>query len=150
MKAIVNGTAEMSAMKGILRALFCVLALTSAARAQGEEKTVTGEVVALSCYVREGDAARTDIRCSQSELSAGNPAVIIEKDTGTAYLAVSKDNTSNAARRLYLHVNKCALFSGTVGERGGVKVLALGEIKELAPAAEPGQAPGTANTSSGS
>ncbi len=141
---------EGSKMKRMICAFFAVLLAAPAAllaEGGGETMTVTGEVVALSCYM----SGSTGTSCSQNALSAGEPAALLDATTGVLYILVSPGSASNIARQLASNAGKTLAITGDVQERQGIRTLAVREVREGKGGEEPAgnQASGQAGNVSG-
>lgn len=121
--------------------------MPAALMAQGESKTITGEIVGLKCYMNAagtGDPA-ADTNCTMAALTAGEPAGIVDDETGDLYIAVSPDNTMNTAKQLLASASTQVEITGDVNERGGIRTIAVRDVRQMG--ASPVAAPGIGNES---
>jgi hypothetical protein len=117
------------------------LLLVSALRAAAEEPPkgipggqiveLHGEVVELSCYLRDGSRGEGHRACAQVCLKNGGQLAIVEDDSGALYpLAGStpaSDPSASARQLVAAHV----VVRGQVFERAGSRVLVVEEINRV-------------------
>jgi hypothetical protein len=83
------------------------------------EKTVTGEVVDLMCYVDHGAMGDKHAGCGTKCIKGGGPVGIVEN--GKAYLVVGEHKPIND--ELADSCGKTVTLKGKVAERGGMLML---------------------------
>ena len=88
------------------------------------EKTVTGEVVDLMCYVDHGAMGDKHSACGSKCIKGGGPVGIVENDK--AYLLVGEHKPLN--EELAGSCGKTITVKGKVAERGGLVMLENAEI----------------------
>jgi hypothetical protein len=89
------------------------------------EKTVTGEVVDMMCYVDHNAVGEKHGQsCGAKCIKGGGPVGIIEN--GKAYLVVGEHKPIN--EQLAEYCGKTVTLKGKVAERGGVAMLENAEI----------------------
>ena len=89
------------------------------------EKTVTGEVVDMMCYVDHNAVGEKHGQsCGAKCIRGGGPVGIIEN--GKAYLVVGEHKPIN--EQLAEYCGKTVTLKGKVAERGGVAMLENAEI----------------------
>jgi hypothetical protein len=88
------------------------------------EKTVTGEVVDLMCYVDHGAMGDKHAGCGTKCIKGGGPVGIVEN--GKAYLVVGEHKPIND--ELAASCGKTITMKGKVAERGGMVMLENAEI----------------------
>ena len=120
----------------ILVLLFLFLGINSAF--SQEVKTIKGEVIDASCYVIEGARGQEHKDCAIACINAGEPAGILDEQTGKIYIVVTDDHSGPAAKILP-YVAKTVEAKGKVYERGGVSAIVIEDIQEIG-AAEAGKA----------
>lgn len=130
----------------IVLAAGAALAVPGLLGAQGQEKTITGEIVAIGCYM---NSSQPDANCTQAALSAGLPAGIVEKGTNQLYVAVSPDNSTNVAKQLLSEASKQVEVRGEINRREGVQTITVRQVKELS-GQTAGQAQANSSTQTGS
>jgi hypothetical protein len=118
------------------KALFLATVITAAAAvsafAQGEQKTIRGEVVGVSCFTESQASSNVDAQtsCSLSALKAGEPAGIVDQKTGKLYIAISGDGT-NISDKLLPNVSKLVDVTGNVQEKAGVNTITVSEVRPV-------------------
>lgn len=117
-------------MKRLIAAAAAAVFAVLPAYAQGQAKTVKGEIVALSCYMSSPQGVKPDPNCTRSAISAGEPSGIVEDSTGELYVIVSPGNDQNEARTLVSYAGKTVEVSGSVQERQGLRTIAAGTVRE--------------------
>lgn len=110
--------------------LFIAMVLASPFFAFSEEKTITGEVIDVSCYVIAGAKGMEHKQCAIDCLKSGAPAGILEESTGKVYIVIVEDHKTNPAEKVLPFVAKMVEVKGNVNERSGVSVIDIKEIKE--------------------
>jgi hypothetical protein len=88
------------------------------------EKTVTGEVVDLMCYIDHGAMGDKHSSCGNKCIKGGGPVGIVENDK--AYLVVGEHKPIN--EELAGSCGKTVTIKGKVAERGGLVMLENAEI----------------------
>lgn len=99
-----------------------------------EQRTIRGEVVGVVCYTnpirQEGANVDAQTSCSLSALKAGEPAGIVDQQSGKLYIAISGDG-SNISDKLLPNVAKLVDVTGTVQEKEGVNTITVSEVKSV-------------------
>jgi hypothetical protein len=88
------------------------------------EKTVTGEVVDLMCYIDHGATGDKHSACGNKCIKGGGPVGVVEN--GKAYLVVGEHKPIND--ELADSCGKTITIKGKVAERGGLVMLENAEI----------------------
>ena len=88
------------------------------------EKTVTGEVVDLMCYIDHGAMGDNHSACGGKCIKDGGPVGIVEN--GKAYLVVGEHKPIND--ELAESCGKTLTVKGKVAERGGMVMLENAEV----------------------
>lgn len=88
------------------------------------EKTVTGEVVDLMCYVDHGAVGDKHAGCGTKCIKGGGPVGIVEN--GKAYLVVGEHKPIND--ELADSCGKTVTLKGKVAERGGMLMLENAQV----------------------
>ncbi|MFA5008482.1 MAG: hypothetical protein WC546_04610 [Candidatus Omnitrophota bacterium] len=96
-----------------------------------EEKTITGEVIDVSCYVVAGAKGMEHKDCGIACLKVGEPAGILEEATGKVYLVITEDHKTRPQDKVLPCVAKMVEVKGNVSERSGIGVIDIKEIKEI-------------------
>ncbi len=113
----------------VILALLMTAVMCAGAYAQ-EQKTITGEVIDVSCYVAAGARGADHATCALACLKVGEPAGILEEGTGKVYLVVTSDHATNPSTKVLPFVAKTVEASGTVAERAGLATIDIKDIKE--------------------
>jgi hypothetical protein len=88
------------------------------------EKTVTGEVVDMMCYVDHGATGDKHASCAQKCVKGGGPVGLLSE--GKAYLVVGDHKPMND--QLAEYCGKTVTLKGKMAERGGIAMLENAEI----------------------
>ncbi len=88
------------------------------------EKSVTGEVVDLMCYIDHGAMGDKHSACGSKCIKGGGPVGIVEN--GKAYLVVGEHKPIND--ELAESCGKTLTVKGKVAERGGMVMLENAEV----------------------
>jgi len=88
------------------------------------EKTVTGEVVDLMCYIDHGAMGDKHSACGNKCIKGGGPVGVVEN--GKAYLVVGEHKPIN--NELADSCGKTVTIKGKVAERDGMAMLENAEI----------------------
>lgn len=96
-----------------------------------EEKTITGEVIDVSCYVASGAKGMEHKDCAVTCLKAGEPAGILDEATGKVYLVITEDHKTKPQDVVMPYVAKMVEAKGNASERSGLNVIDIKEIKEM-------------------
>jgi hypothetical protein len=88
------------------------------------EKTVTGEVVDLMCYLDHGAMGDKHAACGTKCIKGGGPVGLVEN--GKAYLVVGEHKPIND--ELAASCGKTVTMKGKVAERGGMVMLENAQI----------------------
>jgi hypothetical protein len=88
------------------------------------EKTVTGEVVDLMCYIDHGATGDKHSACGNKCIKGGGPVGVVE--SGKAYLVVGEHKPIND--ELADSCGKTVTIKGKLAERGGMAMLENAEI----------------------
>jgi hypothetical protein len=90
----------------------------------GAEKSVTGEVVDLMCYIDHGATGDKHSACGNKCIKGGGPVGVVEN--GKAYLVVGEHKPIND--ELADSCGKTITIKGKVAERCGIAMLENAEI----------------------
>jgi len=88
------------------------------------EKTVTGDVVDLMCYIDHGATGDKHSACGNKCIKGGGPVGVVEN--GKAYLVVGEHKPIND--ELADLCGKTVTIKGKVAERGGMVMLENAEV----------------------
>jgi hypothetical protein len=92
--------------------------------AGGADKTLTGEVVDLICYIDHNSTGDKHAACAAKCIKEGGPVGILSE--GKAYIIVGDHKPMNA--QLVEHAGKTITVKGKVAERGGLAMIENAEI----------------------
>jgi hypothetical protein len=92
--------------------------------ATAAEKTVTGEIVDMMCYVDHNAVGEKHMACGAKCIQGGGPVGIVEN--GKAYLVVGEHKPIN--NELADSCGKTITLKGKLAERGGIAMLENAEI----------------------
>jgi hypothetical protein len=90
----------------------------------GSEKTLTGEVVDLICYIDHNSTGEKHAACAAKCIKEGGPVGLLTE--GKAYIIVGDHKPMNA--QLIEHAGKTITLKGKVAERGGLAMIENAEI----------------------
>lgn len=90
----------------------------------GSEKTLTGEVVDLICYIDHNSTGEKHAACAAKCIKEGGPVGLLTE--GKAYIIVGEHKPMNA--QLTEYAGKTITLKGKVAERGGLAMIENAEI----------------------
>ncbi len=97
----------------------------------GGRATITGEIVAASCYLEKGEAGRGPAHreCALRCIAEGRPPFVRDEETGRLYLAAFPDSTSEERERWLAQVGNRVRVTGRIEERDGTRLLEVEEVR---------------------
>jgi hypothetical protein len=99
----------------------------------GIVKTIRGEVIDVSNYIKAG-IMRTEIkRCVSKCMTASDPAGILELHTGQVYVVVAKNQKMDPSQKVIPYMSEIIDVTGEVNSQGGSRTIAVQDIKEINP-----------------
>jgi hypothetical protein len=101
------------------------LALLSSASG-AEEKTLTGEIVDLMCYVENGAKGDGHKNCAEKCIKGGGPVGLLSGDQ--VYLVMGDHKPLND--ELAAHASKTVTLKGKVSERSGIKMITDAKLEK--------------------
>ncbi len=104
--------------------LAMALAAPGIASAAGQEKTLTGEVVDLMCYLDHGAKGEKHQGCAEKCIQSGGPVGLLSGDD--LYLVVGEHKPMND--QLAPEAGKTIRLKGKVVEKHGMKMIENAEI----------------------
>jgi len=116
-----------------LGTIVLISVVASLAVAQQKNKsTIIGEVIGLKCYLAKGEAGRGEghKKCALACAKKGVPLAILQEKTERIYLAAKARGMSGANEMLMPFVGERVSATGTLEERGGVKMLFIDSIEK--------------------
>ncbi len=113
-------------MQRILFGLATVVLLAGAAFAWAEAAPTswTGEVIDIACYVPKGASGPGHAGCAKSCVKNGQPMGLLAAD-GTVFLLAADHANGDAYAALKEMAGGKAEVSGSLAEKGGVKVITV-------------------------
>ncbi len=88
------------------------------------QKTVSGEVLDMSCYMGHGAKGKGHKQCAQMCLDKGLPAGLLTSD-GQVYLLVEDHDKSKAYKTAIKHAADQVKITGNVVNKNGVRALVV-------------------------
>jgi hypothetical protein len=92
-------------------------------------KTFVGRVVDLACYTGHGSIGDSHRECATSCAKAGVPLAILDQQSQTLYLPLSKNHHAPANTELMPFVERDIRVTGTVAKKNGLKTILLESIE---------------------
>ena len=117
----------------LLAAATMTLFFTSNTFAQdsaGQEMTVKGEVLDLSCYMKSGAKGPEHKSCAAGCLKNGNPIGILGSD-GKVYLVIEDHKNADPYKELKNHPAEQVSVSGTFQNRNGLPSIILAKMETV-------------------
>ena len=96
---------------------------------KAEKRTFVGHVVDMACYVGHGSIGDSHRECATTCAKAGIPLAILDQQSQTLYLPLSKNHHAAANTDLLHFVEKDVRVTGTVSEKDGMKTIQLESIE---------------------
>jgi len=114
----------------IALALFAVTSSPVFAQAEkaSQKKTISGEVIDISCYVDHGSHGVKHKKCAEACIESGLPVGILDQ-SGKVYLAVKGHKP--ATELLSKYIADDVKVTGTVAERGGITVIDVEKVEKV-------------------
>jgi len=109
-----------------IAAALCASLTSSTCGYAAEEKTLTGEVVDLMCYLDNGAKGDGHKSCAEKCIKAGGPIGLLSGDQ--VYLVVGDHKTLN--EELGPHAAKTVTLKGKVSERSGMKMISDAKLQK--------------------
>lgn len=123
MKKILSSCSKIA---GLLSVCLAMSSITSFA--QSGDKTISGEVLDMSCYMAKGAHGADHKDCASSCIKGGSPMGILTSD-GKVYLLVENHDKKDAYAEAKKHAGEQVTVSGTVSEKGGLQGIVVNEVK---------------------
>ncbi|MGC8898259.1 MAG: hypothetical protein ACP5ON_08520 [Bacteroidota bacterium] len=93
-----------------------------------EKKTITGEVIDISCYVDHGSHGAKHKKCAEACIESGLPIGILDQ-SGKVYLAVKGHEP--ATKILSKYIADDVKVTGAIAERGGIAVIDVEKVEKV-------------------
>ena len=103
---------------------------------QAETKTVIGEIVDPSLYVREGRHGPELVDQTYQAVDGGQTLALLD-DTGTLYVLLAEEPGEDPNELVYDYVNQKVKVTGTFYERGGLRGVVVASVEPLEPPKPP-------------
>ncbi|HEU4573372.1 MAG TPA: hypothetical protein VFS36_00100 [Chitinophagaceae bacterium] len=110
-----------------LTVAFSMLALGS--HAQDTDKTLTGEVLDMACYMGHGAHGPGHMQCAKTCIKGGSPMGLLTSD-GKVYLLVENHDKTDAYSEAKKYAGEQITVTGTVAEKGGLPGIIVNEVKK--------------------
>ena len=95
------------------------------------EKTISGELVDMGCYVGHGAKGEKHVDCATKCIANGMPMGVLTAD-GTLYLVTLNHDNGDPYNALKNMAGKNVTVTGTVATRNGMKAIDVTAAKEMA------------------
>jgi len=109
-----------------LTILFSLVAVGS--NAQDKTKTISGEVLDMTCYMASGAKGDGHKECAATCIKGGSPMGLLTSD-GKVYLLVENHDKKDGYAQAKTHAGEQITVTGTVAEKGGVQSIIVNEVK---------------------
>jgi hypothetical protein len=109
-----------------IAAVLCAILTLATCGFAAEEKSLTGEVVDLMCYVENGAKGDGHKGCAEKCIKGGGPVGLLSGDQ--VYLVVGDHKTLND--ELAPHASKTVTLKGKVSERSGMKMITDAKLQK--------------------
>lgn len=93
-------------------------------------KTVEGEIVDITCYLRHQARGEEHIQCAVMCANMGMPLGVLEDETEQIYLIVPSGH-SDPKEGVLEHIGKHVKVKGTMLALGGLTTLEIEEVREI-------------------
>jgi hypothetical protein len=95
------------------------------------EKTISGELVDMGCYVEHGAKGEKHVDCANKCIANGMPMGVLTSD-GTLYLVTLNHDNGDPYNALKGMAGKNVTVTGAVSTRNGVKAIDVTAAKQMA------------------
>jgi len=97
----------------------------------GRPVELRGEIVELSCYLRDGRRGESHKACALTCLKNGGELSLVEDETGDLYPLAGSRPATDPSAKVRDHVAEHVAVSGRLYERAGSRVLVPESVKKL-------------------
>ena len=104
----------------------CLFVFSS--NAQDKTKTITGEVLDMTCYMSSGAHGDGHKECAATCIKGGSPIGLLTSD-GKVYLLVENHDKKEGYAQARTHAGEQITVTGTVSEKAGVQGIVVNEVK---------------------
>lgn len=112
---------------GISLSVLFLTAMSSFAISKNGDKTVTGEILDMKCYMTSGEHGPSHKDCALMCIKGGSPMGILADD-GKVYLLVEGKDEA-AFEEAKKHAGDTVTITGTLSEKNGVQALIVNAVK---------------------
>ena len=106
-------------------------AKTATASATPVSMTLSGEVLDMSCYMKDGSMGMGHQSCAQGCLNKGLPAGILNKANGQVYLLIEDHDNAEAYKAALQHAAQNVEITGTAINKNGVQSVVVESVKGI-------------------
>jgi len=99
----------------------------------GHAVELHGEVVELSCYLRDGRRGEAHKACALACLKNGGELALVADESGDLYPLAGATPATDPSAKVREHVAEHVAVSGTLYERSGSRILVIDSLKKLDP-----------------
>lgn len=110
----------------VLTVAFSMVALGSSA--QEKDKTLSGEVLDMACYMSHGAHGDGHKECASTCIKGGSPMGLLTSE-GKVYLLVENHDKMDAYQDAKKYAGEQITVTGTVAEKGGLPGIIVNEVK---------------------
>ena len=110
---------------------FLLLSFQSFIFKNDDNKTVTGEILDMKCYMASGAHGDSHKDCAAMCVKGGSPMGILADD-GKVYLLIEGKKNSDAYDNAKKLAGEKVTLTGTLSEKNGVQALIVTEVKAKA------------------
>ncbi|HVZ56282.1 MAG TPA: hypothetical protein VG870_06450 [Chitinophagaceae bacterium] len=100
-----------------------------AAGSHAQDKTLTGEVLDMACYMGHGAHGPGHKECAATCIKGGSPMGLLTSD-GKVYLLVENHDKTDAYTEAKKYAGEQITVSGTIAEKGGLPGIIVNEVKK--------------------
>lgn len=113
---------------GLVSVLALALAQVAIA-AEGDEKSITGNLEDTYCYATMGAHGPSHKQCAMKCASAGIPVVLIEKGTDKSYIVLPSRNGEGLPESVIKHMEDEVTVTGKEYRKNGVDYIVVESVK---------------------
>lgn len=95
-------------------------------------RTIRGEVVDITCYLRRGSRGEEHIKCAEYCANLGMPLGVLEDGTDKLYLIIPAGH-ADPKTLVFPHLGKKVNIDGVLYAMGGLTGVEIGKIEEVEP-----------------
>ena len=122
------------------------LVLAAGAVSAQEAKTVQGEVIDPSSYLREGRHGPDTEEHVYEAVDGGQSLALLEDGTGAIYIFLGSEPGEDPSDTVYEYAGHHVKITGPVYSKGGLTGIVATNVESLEPKTQPAAAPAPAST----